>query len=47
MEAYWWRKCFSVKNATGGENATGLVAETIPELVAELPHKKRKKKIKI
>lgn len=31
---------------TGGENATGLVAETTPELVAELPHKKRKKENK-
>lgn len=31
----------SVKNDTGGKIATGLVAETPPELVAELPHKKR------
>lgn len=31
---------------TGGENATGLVAEMTPELVAELPHKKRKKENK-
>lgn len=30
----------SVKNDTSGENATGLVAETLPELVAELPPKK-------
>ena len=37
----------SVKNDTGGENATGLVVETLPELVAELPHKKEKKKGKI
>ena len=31
----------SVTNDTGGKIATELVAETPPELVAELPHKKR------